>query len=134
MCKRDRNINFKSRVAFFFFFLVFSTSLSLVGNSGRLTWVRHSSRKSSASHSYQCVEYLRVSKQRYGCQCLRFLTCAQIFLHAITHGGCTDTVRESPLEAESMKKRKEKVKKKERKKNSPQRGFEPASVLRLVFQ
>ena len=35
--------------------VVFSTSLSLAGNSGRLTWVRHSSRKSSATHSYQCV-------------------------------------------------------------------------------
>ena len=32
-----------------------STSLSLAGNSGQLTWVRHSSRKSSATHSYQCV-------------------------------------------------------------------------------
>ena len=33
----------------------FSTSWSLAGNSGRFTWVRHSSRKSRASHSYQCV-------------------------------------------------------------------------------
>ena len=32
-----------------------SHSLSLVRNSGHRTWVRHSSRKSSATHSYQCV-------------------------------------------------------------------------------
>ena len=36
------------------------------GNSGRLTWVRHSSRKSSATHSYQCLLYLCVSKQWCG--------------------------------------------------------------------
>ena len=30
---------------------------SLVGNSGRLTWVRHSSCKSSAAHCYQSVRY-----------------------------------------------------------------------------
>ena len=27
------------------------------------TWVKHSSRKSVATHSYQCVQYFRVSKQ-----------------------------------------------------------------------
>ena len=48
--------------------------MSLAGNSGRLTWVRHSSRQSSATHSYQCVQYCRVSKQRYGCQCWGFAT------------------------------------------------------------
>ena len=37
-----------------------TTSLSLAGNSGRLTWVRHSSRKSSATYSYQCVVFLCV--------------------------------------------------------------------------
>ena len=31
------------------------TSLSLAGNSDRFTWIRHSSRKSSVTHSYQCV-------------------------------------------------------------------------------
>ena len=34
----------------------------LVGNLGRLTWIRlHSSRKSSATHFYLCVQYCRVS-------------------------------------------------------------------------
>ena len=39
-------------------------------------WIRHSSRKSSATHSYHCVQYFHVSKQWYDCQCLGFLTCA----------------------------------------------------------
>ena len=44
-------------------------------------------------------------------------------MHAIAHGGCTETVRESALEVDSG-----------RKKFLPHRGLEPASVLRLVFQ
>ena len=56
---------------------------------------------SSATHSYQCVQYFPVSKQWYGCQCLGFLTRAQMLMHAIVHGGCTDTVRQSALEANS---------------------------------
>ena len=77
-----------------------NASLSLVGNSGRLD----SSRKSNATHSHRCVQYFRVSKQWYVCQCLGFSTCAQILTHAIAHGGCTDTVRESALEAGSGRK------------------------------
>ena len=38
-----------------FLFLFFRTSLSFVGNAGCVTLVRHSSCKSSATHSYQCV-------------------------------------------------------------------------------
>ena len=123
-CKRDRNINFKSR-AVFFLFLVFSISLSLVGNSGRLTWVGHSSRKSSATHFYQCVEYFRVSKQYYGCQCLEFLTCAQICFMQL-HTGAVRTPYESLYwkltlwrkekeKKEKKKKKKKRKKKKERK-------------------
>ena len=67
---------------------VFSTSLTFAGNLGHLTWVRHSSRKSSAARSYQRVWYFHVSKQWYGCQCLGFLTRTQMLLHAIAHGGC----------------------------------------------
>ena len=68
---------------------------------GRLTWIRRSSCKSSATHSYQCVQYFHVSKHSYGCQCLGFLTSAQMLMRAITLGGCTDTVRESALEVDS---------------------------------
>ena len=45
-----------------------------------------------------------MSKQWYGCQCLRFLTCTQTLRHAIAHGGCTDTLRESTLEVDSRRK------------------------------
>ena len=100
----------------------FNASLSFVGNSGRLTWVRHSSRKSSATHSYQCVWYCSVSKQWCGCQCWGLLKCAQMMMQAIAPGGCADSVikrvcigvwEKIPLQ---------------------QRGLEPAAVLRLDFQ
>ena len=32
------------------------------------------------------------------------LTCAEMLMHAIAHGGCTDTVRESAPEADSGRK------------------------------
>ena len=79
-------------------------SLSRAGCTGHLTWVKHSSRKSSATHSYQCVQYFPVSKDWSDCQCLGFLTCTQMLMHAIAHGGCTDTVRESALKADSGRK------------------------------
>ena len=57
----------------------------------------HSSRKSSATQFYQCVQYFRV----YGCQCSGFLTWAQMLMHAIAHGGCMGTVTESALKVGS---------------------------------
>ena len=100
-----------------FIIICFITLLSLAGNSGRLTRVRHSSRKSSATHSYQCVQYFRVSKRRpYGCQCSGFLTCAQMLLNAISHGGCTESALRADWEKNPL----------------PRAGLEPASVLRLV--
>ena len=71
-----------------------------MGSSGGLTCVRHNSPKSSATHCYQCVQCFPVSRQWYGCQCLGFLTCRQMLVHAIAHGDCTDTVDESALEAD----------------------------------
>ena len=43
-------------------FVYYITSLSLVGNLGHLTCIRHSSRMSSATHFYQCVQYFHVPK------------------------------------------------------------------------
>ena len=43
-------------------------------------------------------------RQWCGWQCLRFLTCTQTLMHAIAHGGCTDTVRESALKFGSGRK------------------------------
>ena len=48
---------------------------------------------------------------------------AQMLMNEIAHGGCTNTVREPALKADSG-----------REKNPlPPRGLEPASVLRLDF-
>ena len=50
--------------------------------------VKHSSRKSSATHSYQCVQYFRVSEQ--------FNVRTDVDAWYFTgHPGCTDTVRQS---------------------------------------
>ena len=68
------------------------TSPSVAGNLGHLTWVRHCSHNSSATHSYQCVQYFPVSNNG-GCESLGFLVCTQMLRHAIAHRGCTDTVR-----------------------------------------
>ena len=75
--------------------------LSLAGNSRCLSWVRHSSRKSSATHSCQCVQHFRVSKQWYGCQCLGFFNVhTDVDTYDCTRGLYGDTVRESALEAD----------------------------------
>ena len=40
-----------------------------------------------ATYSYQCVQCFCVAKQRYGCQCLGFLRCAQmsLLMHSVHH-------------------------------------------------
>ena len=37
-------------------------------------------------------------------QCVGFVTCAQMLMYAIAHGGCADTVRQSALKTESGRK------------------------------
>ena len=73
-------------------------------NLGCLTCVGHSSHKSSATHSYQCVQYPCVSKQWYSCQCLGFLLCTQMLKNATAHSSCSDTLRQSALEVYSSRK------------------------------
>ena len=68
---------------FFFSFKKNKTSLSLAGNLGHHTWVMHSSCKSSATHSYQGMQYFGVSQQTYGCQCLGYLTCTKMLMLVI---------------------------------------------------
>ena len=66
-----------------------------LGNSGGLSWVRHSSRESSATHCYQCVQYFRImSTQWCGCLCWGFVTCAQMYRHR-------NFVRQSTLKVDS---------------------------------
>ena len=71
-------------------------SLSLVANLGRLTWAKCRNRKSSATHFYQCVQYFPLSKQWYMAAgvWVVILTCTQLLMHVIVHGGCINTVRE----------------------------------------
>ena len=64
----------------------------------------YSSPKSSATHSYQCVQYFCVSRQWRSCHCRGFLTCTQMLMYAIAHGGCADTGRESAPEVDSGRK------------------------------
>ena len=66
--------------------------------SSREVLVVSQSHKSSATHSNHYVWYFRVSKHWCGCQCLGFLTCAQILMHALANG---DTARESALNVDS---------------------------------
>ena len=61
-------------------YIYLSTSLSLAGNLGGFTGVRHSSRRSSSIHCYQML------------------------MHTIAHRGCVTSIRESALEADSGKK------------------------------
>ena len=51
-----------------------------------------------ATYSYQCVQCFCVAKQRYGCQCLGFLRCAQmsLLMHSVH--------QESALEVDSGRK------------------------------
>ena len=91
----------------FFLLHPISTSLSLAGNSGRLTRViRQSSRKSSAIYPLLlvCAAFCVCSINGMAARVWEFLTCAQVLMHAIAHGGCTDTVRESAMEIYSGRK------------------------------
>ena len=113
-------LSFPKQLLLFSVVVFFRTSLSVVRNLSHLTQGRHSSRKSSATHSYRCVRYFPVSTQCYGCQCLGFSMCTQMLMHAIAYGGCADTVRESALEADSRRK-------------TPCGTLRPQSVLRMAI-
>ena len=52
-----------------------------------------------------CVVLLCVQTMVYGCQNLEYLTCTQILMNAIAHGGGTDTVRECAPEVNSERKK-----------------------------
>ena len=74
----------KSPLFFDFIFLQY-----LFVPCGKLGWpyqVRHSSRKSSATHCYQYLQHFRVAKQGCGCHRSGLLTCAQMSMPAIAHG------------------------------------------------
>ena len=78
----------------------------------------YSSCKSSSS---QTCQGFHVHIQWHGFQCLGSLTCVQTLRHAVVHGGCMNTVRESAWKLDSSKK------------HSQHQGIEPVSVLQLPF-
>ena len=51
-----------------------------------------------------CSVFLCLYKQWRDCLRLGFLTCAQMLMHAIAHGGCTNTATESALKVDSGRK------------------------------
>ena len=53
--------------------------------------------KNSITQTSRCVQHFCVSKQWYGCQCLGFLTSAQMLMHVIAHMGYMDILRECAL-------------------------------------
>ena len=113
---------------------LFLTFLSLAGISGGLTWVRHSSRTSSATHSYQCVQ----QEQRYpflpACavfSCVHTMVWLPVFgiinvRTDVDACGCTRGLygHGKRVCTESRLWEKNPL---------PHRGLEPASVLRLAF-
>ena len=59
----------------------------------------------SRKHSHQSIQCFHVSKKHcYGCQCLAFVTCAQMLMPAIAHRGCVDTERKSALKVDPGRK------------------------------
>ena len=78
--------------------------LGLVFNASLITCRKFAwpylGKATAAAHSYQCVQQFCVSKPWCGCQCLGFLTCAQMLMHATAHGGCMNIVRESVLKVD----------------------------------
>ena len=87
------------------FLFLFNTSFSLTGNSGGLTWVRlHQPPEQRYPFLSVCAVFPCVQTMVYGCQWLGFLTSAQMLMHVTAHRGCTDTVTESALEADSGRK------------------------------
>ena len=47
---------------------------------------------------------ISVSKQWYGSQCLGFLTCVQMLMHATARGGCMDTEESLPYKVDNGRK------------------------------
>ena len=73
----------------FAFFLILH--LSFAENSGRLTWVRllePQEQRYLFPTASAVFSWVQAQAMVYGCQCLRSLTCAQMSVHTIAHGGC----------------------------------------------
>ena len=110
---------------FFFLRLYCPTGIFPMGNSGLFSPLppphqkkKSQPRQSRATHPTVHTGCFSVSiMHRTLTWTTRYLTCTQMLVHAISHGGCTDTVRESALKVDSR-----------RKNPLPQWKIEPASA------
>ena len=79
-----------------YFSSIYSSSLSHAGNSGHLSWMRLQLHQEQRYPLLPlCAVFLSV-RQWHGCQCLGYLTCAQMLMHAIAGRGCTKTSESWP--------------------------------------
>ena len=86
------------RKRFYFLFFIFLLLLCpFAGNSGRPTHIIKA--QQPKEQRYPFLSVCAVFSCVQTC-----LTWAQILMHAIAHGGCTDTVRESALKVDSGRK------------------------------
>ena len=76
---------------------VLGVPLPFAGNSGCITWVRHSSRKSSATHSCNVYGIFVYPNNGMAASVWGFSTCAQ--MHAIAYVDITNTVKTFALES-----------------------------------
>ena len=93
------------------------SSLSLRGNLGHLSWVRHSSYKSSATHCSQCVQWFCVSNNAIAGSAWDFNTCTDVDESDCTWGLYKHHKRVGT-----------------RSRLGENWGLEPASILHLAFQ
>ena len=93
------------RKRFYFLFFIFLLLLCpFAGNSGRPTHIIKAQQPKEQRYPFLSVCAVFSCVQIF--VWLGFLTCAQMIMlmHAIAHGGCTETVRESALEVDSGRK------------------------------
>ena len=81
--------HWRSLYSYFFYFLFLVLLCPFAGNLGRFTWVWHSSLGAVLPISVSvCGIFMSPNNSKYGLQHLFFiLTCAQMLMLAITHGG-----------------------------------------------
>ena len=95
-----------ARSFFFFFFSFFVLLCPLRQVQVALPDMGKAYQPREQRYTFLSVCSILCVQQWYGCQCLGFLTCAQILMRAIAHRGCTraDTARKSVLEVDSRRK------------------------------
>ena len=79
-------------------------SLPFKGNSDRLSRARHNTTRAALPIPTSVCSISVCPNSAMAASVWGLLTCTQMLMHAIAHGGCTDTVRETALEVDSGRK------------------------------